>query len=89
MPKKTPQLEVLDLKSMTSEQKDAFIIELVSLDNSLLKRVTLGSTRPLREKPRKAWAVSSVGCVFGVRDQWFRRGLHEKKPELEHRREKM
>lgn len=39
MPKKTPELEVPDLKSMTNEQKDAFIIELVSLVNSLLKRV--------------------------------------------------
>lgn len=39
MPKKTPELQVPDLKSMTHEQKDAFIIELVATVNALLKRV--------------------------------------------------
>lgn len=67
MPKKTPELEVPDLKAMTNEQKDAFIIELVSLVNSLLKRVdelearldkdSHNSSRPpssdgLRRKPK-------------------------------------
>ncbi|MGT2453998.1 IS66 family transposase [Cupriavidus basilensis] len=39
MAKKTPELQVPDLKSMTHEQKDAFIIELVAMVNMLLKRV--------------------------------------------------
>jgi hypothetical protein len=39
MTKKTPQLQVPDLKSMTHEQKDALIIDLIGLVNSLLKRV--------------------------------------------------
>ena len=39
MPKKTPELQVPDLKSMTHEQKDALIIELIPLVNALLKRV--------------------------------------------------
>ena len=39
MPKKPPELQVPDLKSMTHEQKDALIIELIPLVNALLKRV--------------------------------------------------
>ena len=39
MTKKTPQLQVPDLKSMTHEQKDALIIDLIGLVNSLLRRV--------------------------------------------------
>lgn len=39
MPKKTPELQVPDLKSMTHEQKDALIIELIATVNALLKRV--------------------------------------------------
>ncbi|WP_316157397.1 DUF6444 domain-containing protein [Cupriavidus sp. BIC8F] len=39
MSNKTPELPVPDLKSMTHEQKDAFIIELVAMVNTLLKRV--------------------------------------------------
>jgi hypothetical protein len=39
MTKKTPELQVPDLKSMTHEQKDALIINLIAMVNSLLKRV--------------------------------------------------
>ncbi|WP_028231035.1 DUF6444 domain-containing protein, partial [Paraburkholderia mimosarum] len=39
MTKKTPQLQVPNLKSMTHAQKDALIIDLIGLVNSLLKRV--------------------------------------------------
>jgi transposase len=38
MMKKTPELQVPDLKSMTHEQKDALIINLIATVNSLLKR---------------------------------------------------
>ncbi|WP_211709182.1 hypothetical protein, partial [Paraburkholderia aspalathi] len=39
MTKKTLELQVPDLKSMTHEQKDALIINLIAMVNSLLKRV--------------------------------------------------
>ncbi|CAG2159972.1 hypothetical protein [Cupriavidus numazuensis] len=39
MAKKTPELQVPDLKSMTHEQKDALIIELIATVNALLKRM--------------------------------------------------
>ncbi|MBK3836264.1 hypothetical protein G3A28_40510, partial [Paraburkholderia aspalathi] len=39
MMKKTLELRVPDLKSMTHEQKDALIINLIAMVNSLLKRV--------------------------------------------------